>query len=269
MRDVVEPRFAEMFRLDGQIAFVNGGGRGIGAASALALAEAGADVAIRSRTETDLQAVAERIRALGRRVFVAVADEGSDDVAALDEAAAALGGLSLLVNVAGGAPGRRFLDITDTDLLAAYESNVVTPLRLARAATPHLLAAGAGAIVNISTIAASVVSRGVLPYGTAKASLDHATRLMAAELAPKIRVNAVAPGVTLSETMATLVLTEEAQRQAVVDATPLRRMGEPADIATAVLYLCAPASRWVTGQVLRVDGGVQALPSMGRPIPDL
>jgi 7-alpha-hydroxysteroid dehydrogenase len=258
----------QMFRVDGQVAFVNGAGRGIGAASALALAEAGADVAIRARTLSQLEETAAGIRALGRRALVLQAiEEPGDDTAALEHAVAELGSLNILVNVVGGTMPGPFLRGSDRKLNEAFEFNVTGPLRMCRAAVPHMLAAGNGSIVNITTTMAHLVARGYSTYGTVKAALQHATRLLAADLAPRIRVNAVAPGSIHTESLEVIMRDPEI-RASIENATPLRRLGVADDIAAAVLYLCSPASSYMTGKILDVDGGLQ-VPNFDMGLPDL
>ena len=258
----------QMFRLDGQVAFVNGAGRGIGAASALALAEAGADVAIRARTLSQLDDVAAGIRAFGRRALVLQAtDEPGDDTAALERAAAGLGSLQVLVNVIGGAMPAAFMPGSDRELNEAFDFNVTGPIRMCRAAVPYMLAAGSGSIVNITTAMGHLVARGYSTYGTVKSALDHATRLLAADLSPRIRVNAVAPGAIHTDSLE-IIMRNPDIKAAIEGATPLRRLGTSEDIAAAVLYLCSPASAYVTGKILDVDGGIQT-PNFHMPFPDL
>ena len=258
----------QMFRVDGQVAFVNGAGRGIGASCAIALAEAGADVAIRARTVGQLEHVASLIRATGRRAVVlpAMETEG-DDTGAIDRAVGELGRLDILVNVVGGAMPGPFLRGTDRQLAESFEFNVVGPVRMCRAAVPHLLATDGGAIVNITTAMGHLVARGYSTYGTVKAALDHATRLLAADLSPRIRVNAVAPGAIHTDSLEVIMRNPEI-RDAIVAATPMRRLGTADDIAAAVLYLCSPASGYVTGTVLDVDGGIRT-PNFQMPFPDI
>jgi 7-alpha-hydroxysteroid dehydrogenase len=257
-----------MFRVDGQVAFVNGAGRGIGAASALALAEAGADVAIRARTLSQLEGVADGIRAFGRRALVLQAtEEPGDDTAALDRTVTELGSLGILVNVVGGAMPAAFMKGTDHALNDMFEFNVTGPIRLCRAAVPHMLESGGGSIVNITTVMAHLVARGYSIYGTVKSALDHATRLIAADLSPRIRVNAVAPGAIHTDSLE-VIMRDPQIRASIEAATPMRRLGVADDIAAAVLYLCSPASAYVTGQILSVDGGIRT-PNFQMPLPDL
>lgn len=259
----------ELFRLDGQVALVAGAGRGIGAASARALAEAGADVVVLARNAEQVESVAEELRGLGRRALAVPTDANDPEAVerALATTMAEFGRLDVVVNVVGGAMPRPFLATRDQDLRESFEHNVVSGLRLVRGAVPHLLASGGGSIVMISSAIGHNVGRGYVAYGAAKASLDHAVRLMAADLNPRIRVNAVAPGAILTEALE-FVASDPALKQAIEDATPLRRLGLPDDIAAAVLYLASPAASYVTGQVLAVDGGVLTT-NFEFPIPDL
>jgi len=273
----------DRFRLDGRAALVTGAGRGIGRACALALAEGGADVALVARTRSDLDAVAARVAELGRRAVVLPADVS--DTAGLDEVVAgavgALGRLDILVNNAGGAPPRPFLDTSERAFEAAFHFNVTTAFRLTQLAVPHLLAALAdppvpeaaapavptSAVVNVSSAMGRLVGRGYAAYGTAKAALSHLTRLLAADLAPRIRVNAVAVGATATSALET-VLTDPGLRDAMTAGTPLRRLGEPDDVAAAVLFLASDAGSYLTGKVIEVDGGIER-PNLDLGLPDL
>lgn len=248
----------ELFRLDGRVALLSGAGRGIGAAAALALAEAGADVVVLSRTAEQVKAVAARIRErTGRHALPLTADayDAQDTAAAVEQALAEFGRLDVLVSVTGGAAPRPFLSTSDEALLDAFRSNVLNGLRLVRATVPHLLASDAASVVMISSAIGHVVGRGYVAYGSGKASLDHAVRLLAAELNPRIRVNAVAPGAVFTSALEKVA--EDPKIKALLEReTPLRRIGTVQDIAAAVLYLASPASSYVTGQVLAVDGGL-------------
>lgn len=259
----------ERFRLDGKVAIVSGAGRGIGAATARALATAGAAVAVWSRTAEQVEAVAADIEADGGRAMAATVDAGDADAvtAGVDAVVESLGRLDVVVNVVGGALPRAALDTKDHHLTGAFDHNVVTGIRLVRATAPHLLAAGGGSVIMVSSAVGHLVGRGYLAYGTAKAAVDHSVRMLAADLSPRIRVNAVAPGAILTEALA-FIAEDEATRTAIESATPLRRLGTPEDIAAAVLYLASPASSYVTGQVLAVDGGLTA-PNFTIPLPDL
>lgn len=258
-----------LFRLDGRVALVAGAGRGIGAATAVALADAGADVALLSRTPDQIEAVAETVRGLGRRAVAIPTDASDPDqvAAAIERTVDELGRLDVVVSVVGGSFPKPFLDTSDRSLSTAFDRNVVDGLRLVRLALPHLLESDAASIVMVSSAVGHVTGRGYVAYGAAKAALDHAVRLLAVELNPRVRINAVAPGAILTEALA-MVSDQPEILSALEQNTPLRRIGEPDDIAAATLYLASPASSYVTGQVLAVDGGL-AVTNLPLPLADL
>ena len=258
----------DAFSLDGKIAIITGGGRGIGAACARTFAAAGADIAISARTPDQLELVADEVRALGRRAFVFPADVNElDQLEAFAAATVAeLGGIDLVVNNAGGSMPRPFLDTSPGYLERAFHFNVTTAFALTKAATPQLLERG-GSVVNISSAIGRLRDRGFVAYGTAKAALTHMTRLMAADLAPKVRVNAIAVGSTATSALET-VLDNQAIHDEMVRRTPLQRLGEPEDIALAALYLSSPAASWITGKILEVDGGLEEA-NLEMGLPDL
>lgn len=259
----------ERFRVDGQVAVVTGAGRGIGATTALTLAEAGADVVLSARTAGQLEQVARQVEALGRRAVVVPADLSDlDAVAALATAAVAeFGRLDIVVNNVGGTMPRPFLDTSPRYLEEAFHFNVSTAHALTRAAVPHLIEAGGGSVVGISSVMGRVTGRGYVAYGTAKAALSHWTRLAASDLAPRIRVNAVAVG-SVATSALEIVTGDDELRSAMEAGTPLRRIGDPDEIAATVLYLASPAAGYVTGKVLEVDGGISA-PNLDLGLPDL
>ncbi|SNS27881.1 SDR family oxidoreductase [Actinomadura mexicana] len=260
---------SERFRIDGRVAVVTGAGRGIGAATAVALAQAGADVVISSRTREQLDEVAAGVEAAGRRALVVPADLADPDTAAelADLAAGEFGRLDIVVNNMGGAMPAAFLDTSPRHMEKAFRFNVGTAHALTRAAVPHLLEAGGGSVVNISSAMGRIAGRGYLAYGSAKAALAHYTRLAAFDLAPRVRVNAVAVG-SVATSALDVVMTSDELRTEMERRTPLRRVGEPEDVAAAVLYLASPASAYVTGSVLRVDGGIEA-PNLDLGLEDL
>jgi 7-alpha-hydroxysteroid dehydrogenase len=259
----------DRFRLDGQVAIVTGSGRGIGAASALALAEAGADVVLSSRTADQLDAVADQVAALGRRAVVVPADLRDLDAVA-DLAAVArseLGRIDVVVNNVGGTMPRPFLDTSPERLIREFSWNVATAHALTRAAVPTMLETGGGAVVGISSMMGRAAGRGFVAYGTAKAALSHWTRLAARDLAPRIRVNAIAVG-SIATSALEVVLDDDGLRAAMERATPLRRIGDPDEIAATVLFLASAAGGYVTGKVVEVDGGLDQ-PNLDLDLPDL
>ena len=259
----------DRFRLTDAVAVVTGAGRGIGAATAVALAEAGADVVVAARTEEQLREVAGRVAAAGRRAVVVAADLNDlEAVAALAATARhELGRLDVVVNNLGGAMPRPLLDTSAGYLERAFHFNVSTAHALVRAATPVMLEGGGGAVVNISSTMGRATGRGYLAYGTAKAALAHYTRLAARDLAPRIRVNAVAVGSTATSALE-LVLDSDELRTAMEEATPMKRIADPSEIAAAVLFLASPAASYVTGKVLEADGGLE-VPNLDMGLPDL
>lgn len=259
----------DLFRLTDRVAVVTGAGRGIGAVTAASLAEAGADVVISSRTEADLREVAGRVKEAGRRALVVPGDLNDLTVVAglADAAREAFGRVDVVVNNVGGTYPRAFRDTTPEFLERAFHFNVSTAHALTRAALPLLLESGAGAVVNISSAMGRIAGRGYLAYGTAKAALAHYTRLAARDLAPRVRVNAVAVG-SVATSALDLVLGDDELRRQMEQGTPLRRIGSPEEVAATVLYLASPAGGYVTGRVLEVDGGLQE-PNLDLGIDDL
>lgn len=260
----------DRFLLTDHVAVVTGAGRGIGAATAVALAEAGADVLISARTASQLDAVADRIRATGRRVVAVPANLNEvDAVAALaDQAHEAFGRLDIVVNNVGGTIPNAFLDTDPAYLEEAFHFNVTTAHALSRAAVPLMLESqGQKSITSISSMVGRTAARGYLAYGTAKAALAHWSRLAATDLAPRIRVNAIAVGSVQTSALDFVTAVPE-MRDEMETKTPLGRLGEVEDIAAAVLYLASAAGAFVTGKLLEVDGGIQQ-PNLDLKLPDL
>ncbi len=259
----------DRFRVDGQVAVITGSGRGIGAASAVALAECGADVVLASRTSTDLDEVAHLVEVAGQRA-VSVACDLADLSAIADLAFVAqreFGRLDIVVNNVGGAVPLPFLLTTPEYLQEAFHFNVATAHALNLAAVPWMLEHGSGAIVNISSVMGRVAGRGYAAYGSAKAALAHYTRLSSKDLAPKIRVNAIAAGSIA--TSALEVVTGTPELKAMMEAmTLLGRIGDVEDIAAGVVYLASPASGYITGKVFEIDGGID-IPNLDFQLPDL
>jgi len=260
----------DRFRLDDQVAVVTGAGRGLGAAIAVACAEAGADIVISSRTTSQLDEVAAQIRATGRHCHVVTADLSDPEATAAlaGEAISAFGRLDIVVNNVGGTLPNTLLTTSVRDLTDAFRFNVATAHALVIAAAPLMLeTAGGGSVINISSTMGHLAARGFAAYGSTKAALLHYTRLAALDLCPRIRVNAIAPG-SIQTSALEVVASNAELREPMEKATPLRRLGDPADIAAAAVYLASPAASFLTGKTLEVDGGLTH-PNLDIPIPDL
>lgn len=244
-----------LFSLSGAVALVTGAGAGIGRATALRFAEAGAAIVVTDIKAETAQSVASAITAAGGKAVGLACDvtQEAQLQAAVDAAVASFGSLTLLVNNAGGGGPKPF-DMPMSDFEWAYKLNVFSLFRLTQLAAPHMKAAGGGAVVNISSMAGENKNMRMASYGSSKAAVNHLTRNLAFDLGPMgIRVNAIAPGAIKTDALAK-VLTPSIE-QAMLKHTPLGRLGEANDIANAALFLCSPASAWVSGQVLTVSGG--------------
>jgi 7-alpha-hydroxysteroid dehydrogenase len=260
----------DRFRLDEKVAVITGGGRGLGAAIALAFAEAGADVLIASRTESQLEAVAEQVRAVGRKAHIVTADLAHPEATAklAAQAVEAFGKLDIVVNNVGGTMPNTLLTTSTKDLKDAFTFNVATAHALTVAAVPLMLEhSGGGSIINITSTMGRLAGRGFAAYATAKAALSHYTRSAALDLCPRIRVNAIAPGSILTSAL-DVVASNDELRKPMEQVTPLRRLGDPVDIAAAAVYLASPAGAFLTGKTLEVDGGL-TFPNLDIPVPDL
>jgi 7-alpha-hydroxysteroid dehydrogenase len=248
----------DLFSLAGRVAVVTGAGRGIGAAIATAFAEVGADVVIGARTTDQLEGVAREIRALGRRAIVVPGSlaERAGMQQLVDRGADELGRIDVVVNNVGGSMPGPFLGTSEAAFENAFRWNVTTAFNLTQLAVPVMLKNGGGTVINIASAAGRFNDRGFIAYGTAKAALCHFTQNLALDLAPRVRVNAIAPGAIETDALGIVLQNEELQRR-MVEGTPLRRLGRVADIAAAAVYLASPAGSYVTGRVLDVDGGIR------------
>ena len=251
----------ERFALDGGVAVVTGAGRGIGEGIAIGLAEAGCDVVLTARREHEIEAVAERIRALGRRALAIPGDITDGDFVdrLAERSKAEMGKVTLWVSNAGGADDRtprHLADMPDRQWDYQMDLNLRAVFTGARAAA-RVLDEG-GSIINISSGAALKPSPNNGPYAVAKAGVDSLTRTMSTELAPRgIRVNGVAPGPVPTEVFMEFfgAAEEDIPQLGKKLGIPLGRLGTPEDVANAVVFLASDAASWVTGQTLLVNGG--------------
>lgn len=253
----------DRFALDGQVAVVTGGGRGIGEGLALGLAEAGADVVVAARRTEEVEAVAEKIRALGRRSLGVTCDVmDMEQVEALAQKTfAEMGGLHCWVSNAGGADDRvprTLLDMPERQWDFQLNLNLKAVWSGAQAAGRIMKDNGGGTIINISSAAANNASANNGPYAVAKSGVNNLTQTLALEMAPMgIRVNGVSPGPIPTEVFLEFLQLKEEDIPKMGERfqIPLGRVGTPEDIAPAVVYLASEASSWMTGQTMLIRGG--------------
>jgi 7-alpha-hydroxysteroid dehydrogenase len=260
----------DAFRLTDQVAIVTGAGVGIGREIAVAFAEAGADVVVAARTRADLDDTVALIEQTGRRGLAVVTDVMvEEDLARLVSITIEqFGRLSILVNNAGGTPPRPAMQTSSRYLTTALQFNVVAPFLLSQMAAQAMVDTnGSGSVVNISSRSSDMVMSCMVAYGAGKAALNMVTQNLAAEFAPRVRVNAIGVGGVATQSMH-FVMSDDVLRIQYESNTPMARIGTPRDIAAAALYLASPASSWVTGVMLRVDGGTTK-PAFDLPAPPL
>lgn len=253
----------KIFDLGGKVAVVTGGGDGIGRASCEILAAAGASVVVSDLSADKANVVADSIaEAGGRAASVACNVLDDADLRHLIEfAAATYGAVNILVNNAGmGGGGRENpFEIDRAYVERIYAMNVFAPWQLCKLAAPHMQRSGYGSIINITSMSSVNNDPNMAIYGSSKAALNHMASNLAYDYGPMgIRINCVAPGATRTHALAS-VLTPEMEAR-MLSHTPIKRLGEANDIARAVLFFASPASAWISGQVLMVNGGgVQTL----------
>src|SRR4051812_47753849 len=260
----------DRFRLTDKVAIVTGAGKGIGRGIARGFAEAGAHVVCAARTQSDLDSIVTEIEALGRRAVAVPTDVmvTADLERLVGTAVEEFGRVDVLVNNAGGTMPAPALQTSERFFETALRFNVTTAFLLTQLVAPVMVnTAGEGSVVNISSRSSDMVQTAFVVYGAAKAALNMMTRNIAAELAPRVRVNAISVGGVATQSLE-VVLTDDKLRAMFEANTPMHRPGTPEDIACAALYLASPASSWITGKVLQVDGGTEA-PSIAVPVPPL
>ena len=247
----------ECRRLTGKAAIVTGASRGIGLAIARRLAAEGARVAITARGAEQLQKAAATFPAGTLLTFAGHADDPDHRAEVLDAVEHQLGGLDILVNNAGINPVYGPLETVDSDAARKiFDVNVLATLAWTQAVLAHPglgFRERRGNVVNVSSASGEVPAPGLGLYGISKAAVSHLSRTMAVELAPEIRVNAVAPAVVKTRFARALY---EGREEQVAASYPLQRLGTPDDVAAAVAFLASADADWVTGQVLTLDGGL-------------
>jgi len=246
-----------MFDLTGKVALVTGGSRGIGRSASLALAKQGAHVVVNYvSNEGAAREVADAIQAAGGKAEIVQFDVGNSDAAekAIAEVAKRLGRLDVLVCSAGIAIDGLLLRLKDEDFDRILSINVKGAVACARAATKVMMRARAGRVIFLSSVVGEMGNAGQTAYSASKAALLGVTKSMARELASRsITINAITPG--FIDTDMTGALTEE-QKTSINSAIPLGRTGRPEEIAAAVVYLASDEAAYITGQALRVNGGM-------------
>ena len=243
-------------RFAGRVAIVTGASRGIGFAVAERLVAEGARVCLTARNPEGLAAAVERLGGTSRAIAVAGrADDGAHQAQAIGSVVREFGRLDVLVNNTGVNPA--YGPLTELDESVArkiMDVNVLAALSWTRQVLAAGLGAdGTGAIVNVASIAGLTPAPGIAYYGVSKAALIGLTMQLAAELSPRVRVNAVAPAVVKTKFAEALYADNEARAAA---AYPLGRLGEPADVGAAVAFLASPDAAWITGQTIVIDGGL-------------
>lgn len=248
----------DQFRLSGKVAVITGSGQGIGRQIALAYAEAGADIVCTARSQEDIEAVAEQARQWGGRALAISCDvtDAEQRQALVEKTNIELGQITHLVNNAGGGGPNSPLEMSAAEFQQRLDFNITSCYALCQLIAPQMIEQGEGNIINITSAAARYAQQHFSSYGTAKAGQTQLTRLLAQDFAPHIRVNGIAPGPIL-----TPALEREAPAEmisAMASNTPLKRLGSTQDIANAALFLASPASAWITGKIIEVDGGAEA-----------
>jgi NAD(P)-dependent dehydrogenase (short-subunit alcohol dehydrogenase family) len=247
------PSSTVSFGLQGRVCIVTGGAQGIGEACVRRFAREGARPVIVDVDDTRGRALAEELGALYVHCDVGSKPEVDAVVA---QALAAHGRIDVLVNNAGIFKAADFLDVTEADFDAVLRVNLKGSFLMGQAVAREMVKVGRGAIVNMSSVNGVLAIPNISSYNVSKGGINQLTRVMALALADKgIRVNAVAPGTIATELAAKAVLTSEEAKQRIMSRTPMKRLGEPGEIADAVAYLASDAASYITGEIVVVDGG--------------
>jgi len=263
MGAIATPMSRVHFGLHGLVVVVTGAAQGIGAACARRLASDGASVSLWDVDEDGVRHLATELQAEGHAAHALRCDVSrkGDVEAALLATVTILGRVDALVNNAGIFRAADFLDVTEADWDAVIGVNLKGAFLCGQAVARQIVAqGGGGAIVNMSSVNASLAIASIASYNASKGGINQLTRAMALALADHgIRVNAVAPGTIATELARSAVLTSDEARQRILGRTPMKRLGEPEEVADVVAFLLSDAARYMTGEVVHVDGGRMAL----------
>lgn len=248
---------SSLFNLSGKTAIITGGGNGIGRASSKMLASFGANVVVSDFNLEAAAQVAQEINDEGGNAIALKCDVTIDQelVDLVDNTLKTFKQIHILVNNVGGGGGGKEnpFEIDVDQFRGVFERNLFSMWRLSQLVAPHMKIAGYGSIINMSSMASIDKSPSMSAYASSKAAINHMTRNLAFDYGPEIRINAIGPGAIKTDALAS-VLTDDIEEK-MLKHTPLGRLGEPDDIAGAVLYFATPISKWVSGQVIFVNGG--------------
>ena len=248
---------SSLFNLSGKTAIITGGGNGIGRASSKMLASFGANVVVSDFNLEAAANVAQEINDEGGNAIALKCDVTTDQelVDLVDNTVKTFKQIHILANNVGGGGGGKEnpFEIDVEQFRGVFERNLFSMWRLSQLVAPYMKKAKYGSIINMSSMASVDTSPNASAYGSSKAAINHMTRNLAFDYGPEVRVNAIGPGAVKTDALAT-VLTPEIEKK-MLQHTPLGRLGEAEDIAGAVLYFASPISKWVSGQVLFVNGG--------------
>lgn len=247
----------EALRLDGTVGLVTGASRGLGRAMALALAEAGADLVLVGRSKPDLEATAHAAEAMGRKALVAPADVAvySEVEAVVRQALEAFGRIDILLNASGIALVKPLVETSPEEWARVLNTNLTGTFNVCRAAGPHLIAQKRGKVINVASMLVERGLSGYVTYCASKGGIVTFTRTLAVEWARhNIQVNAIAPGWYITD-MNAHAFTNPKLRERFLRDVPMRRTGKPEELGPLAVYLASPASDFMTGQTIFLDGG--------------
>jgi len=248
----------ERLKLTGQVAIVTGAGRGVGRGIAMVLAEAGATIVGTARTPTEVAETVGMIEKAGGKALALTGDatKKADTDRIVATTVERFGRIDIVINNAGGSNYSALLETTEESFKFHYDWNTTSAFLMSQAAVPHMLKVGGGSIVNISSGAGNFGIRGMVHYSAAKGGLNMLTKGMAQELAPKIRVNALALGAIMTPALQDTFNMQKEFEGKMLSLTPLGRVGDVEDIGLAALYLCSKGC-YATGAIFNIDGGLQ------------